>query len=155
MKNLFLYLRCEENFWQAQCLISMLEKYFYSTIFLNTPTLPNFAFYFSCFNDLKSYSWFSSWGWSTLEQQSRRKAHLLATLIIPCCCLASTHAAREKPDLEAICWEFQILSVPLFQSIRPEREWQSTSFSSVSVVLGFPPPPFFFPPSLSWRPISS
>lgn len=32
----------------------------------------------------------------------------------------------------------------LFQSIRPEREWQSTSFSSVSVVLGFPQ---FFPPA--------
>lgn len=46
--------------------------------------------------------------------------------------------AREEPDLEAICWGFQILSVPLFQSIRPEREWQSTSFSSGSVVLGFP-----------------
>lgn len=48
------------------------------------------------------------------------------------------YIAREKPDLEAICWGFQILSVPLFQSIRPEREWQSTSFSSGSVVLGFP-----------------
>lgn len=99
----------------------------------------NFTFYFSYFNNLKSsYSQFSSPGWSAIEWQSRRKAHLLTTLIIPCCCLASSHTARETPDLEAICWEFQILSVPLFQSIRPEREWQSTSFSSGSVVLGFP-----------------
>lgn len=66
-----------------------IQEYFKKYSF--APTHFYFVFFYQPFP-----SWFPPPGWVAEGWQSRRKAHHLTTLILPCCCLASTRTVYCK-----------------------------------------------------------